>query len=182
MSNITNIHSSFNHKKYQFLADYEQFFQSKVVIDGKSNVLSLDRSLYEQSLPGSFPVLHQQAKWLIETQVSDSPLQEGVGHEISRILMQNGECLSISLEEMSKLLKMSPRTLQRRLIDEKITFLDLKSRVRFQLASQAIKAGEQNIEEISEKLGFSDRHSFTRAFKRWSGMSPRAYREHLKNS
>jgi AraC-like DNA-binding protein len=38
------------------------------------------------------------------------------------------------------------------------------------------------MESISTELGFSDRRAFTFAFKRWTGMSPSAYREHLSQA
>jgi AraC-like DNA-binding protein len=72
---------------------------------------------------------------------------------------------------------MSARTLQRRLAENGHGFGEIRDRIRFQLAAQALKPKVLNIEEISEKLGYSDRHSFTRAFKRWSGLTPSAYRK-----
>ena len=66
--------------------------------------------------------------------------------------------------------------MQRRLQDEDQRYADLQDRARFRLAAKWLQDTAQDIETISERLGFSDRRSFTRAFTRWSGLSPSAFR------
>ena len=66
--------------------------------------------------------------------------------------------------------------MQRRLQDEDQRYAELQDRARFKLAARWLEDGRQDIETISERLGFSDRRSFTRAFTRWSGTSPSAFR------
>jgi len=44
------------------------------------------------------------------------------------------------------------------------------------MAQSALREPRCHIETLSTELGFADRHSFTRAFKRWTGLSPSAFR------
>ncbi len=96
--------------------------------------------------------------------------------------MRRKDRLNEPIETIAGSLNMSTRTLQRRLTDEGVSFAGLKDQIRFDLAVSGLKSRSLSIEEISEELGFSDRHSFTRAFKRWSGVTPSAFRKnHLKH-
>ena len=67
----------------------------------------------------------------------------------------------------------SSRSLQRRLADEHTTYNDEVNRVRRELASELL-AEDLPLGEISYRCGFSDTRAFTRAFKRWTGLTPGA--------
>ena len=88
--------------------------------------------------------------------------------------------LSASIEEIVKPvaehLGLHPRTLQRRLQDEGQVYGDIQTRSRYEHAVTQLKVGQVDIDTLSETLGFTDRNSFTRAFKQWTGMAPRDFR------
>lgn len=67
------------------------------------------------------------------------------------------------------------RTLQRRLRDWGFTFEEILDDVRRMEAVRHVRSGEHSIIEIAFLLGYSDPAHFTRAFRRWTGMSPRDY-------
>ena len=78
---------------------------------------------------------------------------------------------------MAERLNLHPRTLQRRLKDEDDSYLGVLARMRHKLACQWLRQGALSIDDISIKLGFSDRRAFTAAFKRWEGVTPSAWRD-----
>jgi AraC-like DNA-binding protein len=71
---------------------------------------------------------------------------------------------------------MSPRTLQRRLRAEGTGYKELLDETRRELAAQYIRSSRYSINEITFLLGFSDVSNFSRAFKRWEGVSPSSFR------
>ena len=71
---------------------------------------------------------------------------------------------------------MSVKTLARRLRQEECSFLDIQNDVRMQRAKSLIQSGVA-IDEIGHMIGYSDPRSFRRAFRRWVGVSPSAYRD-----
>jgi AraC-like DNA-binding protein len=82
-------------------------------------------------------------------------------------------------ERVAKRLKISARTLQRRLNDWGVSFEELVDEYRRDLALRLLRRADHSILEIAYSLGYSDPAHFTRAFKRWTGASPRAYRTML---
>ena len=77
---------------------------------------------------------------------------------------------------MASELFMSSRTLQRKLEDEGTSYNDVLNETRRELALRYIKEESLPLTEVSFLLGFSDSAAFSRAFKRWQGLSPSEYR------
>lgn len=80
------------------------------------------------------------------------------------------------LPSLARRLRMSPRTLQRRLTLERTTFDELITDVRRELALSLLANPRLPLSEVSFRLGYSDASAFTRAFTRWTGTPPSDYR------
>ncbi|MDJ0950218.1 MAG: helix-turn-helix transcriptional regulator [Alphaproteobacteria bacterium] len=74
---------------------------------------------------------------------------------------------------------LSVRSLQRRLAGAGVTYSQLREEVRREAAFRLIEDCSLNLFEIAAALGYSDPAHFTRAFVRWSGTTPRAYRRQV---
>jgi AraC-like DNA-binding protein len=81
-----------------------------------------------------------------------------------------------SQEDVAGALKMSARSLQRRLIDEGTSYARILDDTRRGLAITYITQSRYSVGEIGYLLGFSGAPSFVRAFRRWTGVAPTAYR------
>jgi AraC-like DNA-binding protein len=79
---------------------------------------------------------------------------------------------AVSLTQVARLLHMHSRTLNRRLKAEGTTFQKLLDEVRFDAACQLLDTARIPIAEIAVSLGYSDPAAFSRAFRRWSGVTP----------
>ena len=88
--------------------------------------------------------------------------------------MLNGE--EPTLTAAARKLGMSTRTLQRRLSDEGVRFSQLLDDVRKVAATALLHSTKTSVLEVSYLLGFSEASSFFRAFKRWTGTTPDAFR------
>lgn len=130
--------------------------------------------LLDMPLPGASPGLHQRAQELVQQQLPSQ--DDDIVATLERIFRQSPVLLGQGLERIAERLSLHPRTLQRRLKDEGQQFTDVQARVRLDMAKAALTARQCDMEALSAELGFADRHSFTRAFKRWTGLSPSAYR------
>lgn len=78
-------------------------------------------------------------------------------------------------EAAARSLGMSLRNLQRKLREEGTTYREALEEVRRQMARSYLDEGHSSVTEIAFLLGFADTSTFSRAFRRWMGLSPRAY-------
>lgn len=95
---------------------------------------------------------------------------------VREVLMRRLECGEPSQEEVAALLSMSARTLQRRLGESGTTYKEILDETRHSLALTYLSAPENSLSDVTYLLGFSACSSFTRAFRRWTGLSPSAWR------
>lgn len=80
-----------------------------------------------------------------------------------------------SLDTVVAALHLSRRSLQRHLDAEGTSFSALLTEVRLERARELMRWGDLGQEEVARRLGFSDASAFSRAFKTWTGHSPRSF-------
>ncbi|MDN3720200.1 helix-turn-helix domain-containing protein [Roseibium salinum] len=84
---------------------------------------------------------------------------------------------TISLKSAANHLEVSPRTLQRRLNRFGINFWALVEQSRFRIAGALLRETDLQVREIAASLGYGTPSTFGRAFTKWAGRSPNAYRK-----
>ncbi len=82
-----------------------------------------------------------------------------------------------SLESAANNLGMSGRTLSRKLAEESTTYQQILDAVREKLATEYFSRGGESVTQIALVLGFTDSSNFTKAFRRWTGVSPTEFIE-----
>lgn len=80
------------------------------------------------------------------------------------------------IRTMSRAVAMSVRTLQRRLAERGWSYSELVDDVRRAVARRRVEHPQTPFNVVAADLGFAEQASFTRAFRRWTGLTPRAYR------
>ncbi len=127
------------------------------------------------ALPSFDPMLVAAAEQLANAALATTPrsgaLAAAVAAKIEAALP--GE---VTAESVAGALKMSGRTLQRRLEDEGVRFSVVLDEVRERAAKKRLENPTLPLAEIAYQVGFSDLATFSRAFKRWTGVPPGAWR------
>lgn len=83
---------------------------------------------------------------------------------------------------MARELRLSTRTLQRRLFDEGATYHDVLEEARREMAHHYLRQPSLELKETAYLLGYEDPNSFIRAFHRWEGTPPGEWRSmHFSN-
>lgn len=80
------------------------------------------------------------------------------------------------MEAIARELNMTSRHLRRLLADEGASYRALVDEVRQMLAEELLATARMKMDEVAERLGYSERTSFAHAFKRWKGVAPGSYR------
>ena len=79
---------------------------------------------------------------------------------------------------MAEVAGLSVRALQRRLAQHGLTHFEIVDQARYQAATNLLADPDVRITEIALDLGYANANHFTRAFKRWAGVTPSEYRKH----
>lgn len=119
-------------------------------------------------------LLENQADGLLAGLPDDADFAQIVRNCISSVM----RLTEPTIDQVAELLHLSPRTLQRRLDQSDLNFRALLDDTRRQMAENYLLDPALRLKEVAYKLGFSEQSAFTRAFRRWTGNSPR---EFLKN-
>lgn len=127
---------------------------------------------------GADPHLLQLAEAQLEQQLAQMlarmPAQDLVERVRSLLAARLHE--GASIDQIAYSLRFSVRTLRRRLDERGLSFRRLVDEVRYNHAVEYLTRTEDAIELVSERLGYGDPSNFRRAFRRWAGFSPAAYR------
>ena len=105
------------------------------------------------------------------------PYSEGISTRVINALQMRVGHADLSVEQVSSDLGLTKRTLQRRLQQQNTSFAEIRDDIRFHYAIKYLIDDRMSVDIVSKALDFSDRTSFTNAFKRWTGLSPSVFRK-----
>jgi AraC-like DNA-binding protein len=166
----------FRHPRPESTAEHERIFRAPVRFGRATNVLSFDRAVLDLPLtkadPGLCDILDRQARELLAKMPRPDHFAERV-REAIREALSGGDP---RLETVAQRLGLSARTLQRKLREEGASHQDLLDEVRCDLSKSYLRGRELAVCEVAYLLGFSEPSAFHRAFRRWTGTTPRAFR------
>ena len=154
---------------------YEDIFGCPVLFSQIRNEYRFD-SIWLDTVPlRSNEITYDMAEEFCSRALLEMQTKSGVAQQVYHIFMTNpGQFPNI--ETIAKLLYMTPRTLRRKLDHQGTSYQKILTDVRKHIAIQYLRTTQISIEEIAERVGFSDAANFRRAFKRWIGKTPSAFR------
>ena len=155
---------------------YQDFFRCPVRFNADAHRMAFDPSMLADRLPGYDPIscsaVRAQLLGLLEKPAERHELVE----TLTSSLRQNVD-EPPRQRELAQAVNVSERTLRRRLSRQDTTFSTLRDSARYDQARELLTHSTQTITQVAEALGYSDPRAFRRAFKRWSGQLPTAFRE-----
>ncbi|HEU4539105.1 MAG TPA: AraC family transcriptional regulator ligand-binding domain-containing protein [Polyangiaceae bacterium] len=165
----------FRHEAPADPALYERFFGCEVRFSQPLDRLVLPASAVDARLATSDPELRAFFRAQAETAFGALPPRDDtrarLRHAVDDALPRGLPALG----DVAAALAMSPRTLQRRLTEQGVSYHDVLDEARRDAALRVLASRRRALLEAAEAAGFRDQKSFRRAFRRWTGRSPSAY-------
>ena len=162
-------------KKPSYAKRYTEILNCPVLFDKPASQLIISRA------KGALPITTSDPETAhICKQRCDAILQrmQAAEHFVDRVreTLLRLPCNHRHADRVAAELAMSSRHLRRKLQDEKTSFQTVLDNVRFELSKDYLLQTRMPLEEIAPLLGFSELTNFRRAFKKWAGQTPSAYR------
>lgn len=139
------------------------------------NALEYPRAPLEAPLETANPELARLNEQAIAAHLTELE-RARVGNRVHAAIVDSLPNGAPTQDQIAMRLHMSTRNLQRRLADEGTSYRTLLERTRHELARGYLRDTRYSLDEITYLLGFAEASSFARAFRRWTGMSPSAFR------
>ena len=156
-------------------APYVESFHASVRFAQPICAMDFDRADLDVPLPTANPAV---ADWCSRLAADLEQTRRGqLRVRVKKVLVDRLPKGDPRRDEVAAVLRMSERTLQRRLSEEGTHFQELVDATRRELAQQYLSVGRMSPKEMSFELGFADPSNFYRACKRWFGHSPKALRQ-----
>ncbi|MEO1081868.1 MAG: helix-turn-helix domain-containing protein [Pseudomonadota bacterium] len=158
--------------------DFERVSDSfgfPIVFSCRESRLFLAAELFDKPTRQADP---QTVRLLIEScerQLEAARLEEGVVGKVTALVVANVSAPP-KLEQAADMLHMSSRSLRRHLSAQGSSYQQILDSVRRESAARLLKGSRGSIASIGYELGFDNPSHFNRAFKRWTGQTPRQYR------
>jgi len=154
---------------------YLDYFNCPVRFDCAEDRIAMDSSVMDRKLSGANPDMAQHNDEIVVEYLAQMDRRDIV-NRVRRHIIADLASGTLTKQGMADKMHMSPRNLQLKLAAHDTTFQDTLDSTRQNLAAGYIEKSHLAITEIAYLLGFSDASNFTRAFRRWHGVSPRQYR------
>jgi AraC-like DNA-binding protein len=166
------------HKAPAYRDEYDRVFQVPVTFESDRNaLLMVDESVLTMKMTNPVPryafgILSERAEALLK-ELDASTTVRGRVESLLVPILHTGD---VSMDAIAAKMAVSRQTLFRKLKAEGVTFAGVLDELRHRLALDYLGGKKVSVNETAYLVGFSDPAAFSRAFKRWTGTSPKAMR------
>ncbi|MET0657604.1 MAG: AraC family transcriptional regulator [Steroidobacteraceae bacterium] len=167
---------SFDYPAPSYRAEYERMFEGEVIFDEPFLGLVFDRSLMDAKSPYKDEDMFDTVRAVAERRFLRLTRRTSYATRVRDHLMQTIN-RNVDMKDVAHSLGLSVRSLRRRLSAEGVTYGDVANDALASVAKQLLRDKQCTIHETAYAMGFSDTSAFHRAFKRWTGTTPHAFRE-----
>lgn len=156
-------------------AQYEEALACPITWEEHLPEVYHDASIMDRPAPLAHKLTSTLMQATCDRLIGQTKTSSGVSGRVYQILMARQRELP-TMEDVAEMLHMNERTLRRKLEVENTSFAAILDEIRHSLAREYLNTTRMTTEDIAELVGFDNAANFRRAFKRWTGKTPRDYR------
>jgi AraC-like DNA-binding protein len=178
-SSLKPVRVEFEHDRLSEISVYQDVFLCPVVFNQPDNRIVFTHCLLDMPILTADTRLFQALEPFLQRQKSartESELLSRMGAHIATGLGSGG----VNIEFVASSMSMGVRTLQRRLSEQGLDFSQIVEDVRRSLAEEYVARSDYSFTNIALLLGYSEASSFSRAFRRWTQLTPLKYRQRAR--
>ncbi|MBL4799540.1 MAG: AraC family transcriptional regulator ligand-binding domain-containing protein [Oleispira sp.] len=157
--------------------NYDSLKDCKLIFNSSCASISIPKELMLETIPLANLAAYKEAEILCAKELKNLNQESAYKSKVKQKLLANSENFPTQTI-MASWFNMTSRTLHRRLINEGTSYREILEDVKQTLAISYLTNTDMTIKEIGYFLGYEDDRNFSRAFRRWQGMSPSQYRLH----
>lgn len=166
----------FEHHRPAHYREYTRVFGGVEKFEQATTGIVFDRSLLDRPQINQHPELYLLLRTEAERALERMTEGLGMADQLRRYLLARRPSRIPDPSTAARDLGMSERSLRRRLAAESTSYRDLVRTILEAHADQMLRDPKQSIQETAHALGYADAATFHRAFKRWTGRTPKEYR------
>jgi len=166
----------FEHSRPEFWGEHERAFNAPAYFDQPTNALVFRPELLDRAMPQSDRQLMTMMQACLENLGSRRQGEAALVDQIQNAIRVSLPRGYPTLDRIARDLLVSSGRVRRELADKGLTYKDAVELTRRRLAQMHLDQGHLPLTEIALMLGYSELSAFSRAFARWTGVSPSAYR------
>ena len=170
-------HVKLRHQRSGLSGDFRSFFGADVAFGCDVDEIELSAPVAALPTAGRDTYLNRLLRQYADDALPKPPEQRAsMRAEVERVLPELLPHGKAGIADVARRLNTSSRTLSRKLREEGAAFADIRDALRAALARRYLGDRELPVSEIAWLLGYQEVSSFTHAFRRWTGMTPREFR------
>lgn len=168
---------SFEYPAPDYHDEYTRIFGPAVAFEQPFTGMVFDRALLDAASPNQDEDVHQALQSVAERRMLRLSQHAPYAQRVREFLVQQHSPRRVDMETVATALGLSVRSLRRRLAAEGKSYSAAENEALAIVAKRLLCDERRTIQETAYEMGFADRTAFQRAFKRWTGTTPSAYRE-----
>lgn len=162
------------------LAIYRRVFGGALHFDQAQTKLAHPADYLQLPVAMADPAMQQLAQARAETLLRELAPESALLREVEAVLARGLPVGRVSLADTAAALKLSTRTLHRRLEEEGTSFRAVLDTVRRRSAEALLRDARVTLADVAFLLGYTEQSTFQQAFKRWTGQTPGQHRTALR--
>lgn len=165
----------FRHKAAADVKEYERILKTKVLFEQEYNQAIFPLAIVESPIYNPNPRIAELLNDELQQLLQEVESKDTITLRLWRYLQSQEKTHLLDIDSIAQHFNIAPRTLQRHLQQEGTSFQDELKYFRSQQAKQLLNNRNLSISEIAFQMGFNDNSAFHKAFKRWTGSTPKEY-------
>jgi AraC-like DNA-binding protein len=169
---------SFEYPMPDYHSEYTRLFGLAACFEQPFTGIVFDRALMNMMSPNRDEDVHDALRAIAERRIRRLTQLTPFTSRVRDLLVEQARTEQPDMNGVARALGLSRRSLRRRLVAEGSSYKAIVKEALAIVAKQYLRERGLTIQETAYEMGFADTSTFHRAFKRWTGRTPSAYRDH----